>query len=171
MSASDESSTNVLPHVRDSLLVRAARLTVVRGPDAGLERRFASPNISDPRIFDWNDSTTWISHVTGAAIDLTLRRIGSGEHLYMGGIFDDPSDNSTTDHYEGVSIALGMSAHEARCNRRLLYWSMLREGFSGLPSEWWHYDFGDQLWAKNRPRVFADEAGITAFYGPMPPPE
>jgi transcriptional regulator with PAS, ATPase and Fis domain len=45
MSASDESSTNVLPHVRDSLLVRAARLTVVRGPDAGLERRFASPNL------------------------------------------------------------------------------------------------------------------------------
>ena len=24
---------------------------------------------------------------------------------------------------------------------------MLDAGFSNLPSEWWHYDFGDQLWA------------------------
>ncbi|MFO6088788.1 hypothetical protein ACLBTQ_28855, partial [Pseudomonas aeruginosa] len=23
----------------------------------------------------------------------------------------------------------------------------LHAGFSNLPSEWWHYDFGDQLWA------------------------
>lgn len=134
-------------------------------------RRFAFPYISDPRTFDWNDSTTWISHITGAAIDLTLRRIGSGELLYMGGVFDDPSDVSTTAHYEGVSVALGMSAHEARRNRRLLFWAMHREGFSSLPSEWWHYDFGDQLWAKNRGRIVADETGLTAFYGPMKSPE
>ncbi len=34
-----------------------------------------------------------------------------------------------------------------RDHRRLLYHAMLDAGFSNLPSEWWHYDFGDQLWA------------------------
>lgn len=134
-------------------------------------RAFAFPYISDPRTFDWNDSTTWISHITGAAIDLTLRRRASGEWLYMGGVFDDPSDVSTTAHYEGVSTTLGMSAEDARRNRRLLFWAMHREGFSSLPSEWWHYDYGDQLWAKNRPRVVDGEAPLLAFYGPVPAPE
>lgn len=142
-------------------------------PDGTMEdwRAFAFPYISDPRTFDWNDSTTWISHITGAAIDLTLRRRATGELLYMGGVFDDPSDVSTTAHYEGVSVRLGMSAEEARRNRRLLFWAMHREGFSSLPSEWWHYDYGDQLWAKNRPRIVPEDAGIVAFYGPMPSPE
>ena len=32
-------------------------------------------------------------------------------------------------------------------NRRLLYSVMHEAGFTNLPSEWWHYDAGDQLWA------------------------
>ncbi|MFO6135399.1 hypothetical protein ACLBVR_26025, partial [Pseudomonas aeruginosa] len=31
--------------------------------------------------------------------------------------------------------------------QRRPYHAMLDAGFSNLPSEWWHYDFGDQLWA------------------------
>ncbi|WP_243737176.1 M15 family metallopeptidase [Halomonas ventosae] len=29
----------------------------------------------------------------------------------------------------------------------MLYHAMRGAGFSNLPSEWWHYDFGNQLWA------------------------
>ena len=37
---------------------------------------------------------------------------------------------------------------EARANRRLLHWLMVAEGFAGHPDEWWHFSYGDQLWAK-----------------------
>lgn len=34
-----------------------------------------------------------------------------------------------------------------RDNRRLLYKIMTEAGFTNLPSEWWHYDYGDRFWA------------------------
>lgn len=122
--------------------------------------------ISRPDGFDRDNPTTWVSHVTGAAVDLTLRFVETGEHLYMGGLFDDPSEISHTDYFERPGAPAGASADEARRNRRLLFWSMAREEFACLPAEWWHYDFGDQLWAKNR-RWLKPQAGrTTAWYGP-----
>ena len=41
-----------------------------------------------------------------------------------------------------------MSDEEARTNRRLLYWVMTEAGFANNPTEWWHYSWGDQLWAR-----------------------
>ena len=38
-------------------------------------------------------------------------------------------------------------AEEARANRRLLHWLMTEEGFAGHPDEWWHFSWGDQMWA------------------------
>jgi len=29
-----------------------------------------------------------------------------------------------------------------------LHWVMTEEGFAGHPDEWWHFSWGDQLWAK-----------------------
>ena len=29
----------------------------------------------------------------------------------------------------------------------LLYWLMMDAGFANHPNEWWHYSFGDQMWA------------------------
>ena len=34
-----------------------------------------------------------------------------------------------------------------RDNRRLLFGVMTKAGFTNLPSEWWHYDYGDRFWA------------------------
>ena len=39
------------------------------------------------------------------------------------------------------------SDQEARANRRLLHWLMVEEGFAGHPEEWWHFSWGDQMWA------------------------
>jgi D-alanyl-D-alanine dipeptidase len=47
------------------------------------------------------------------------------------------------------------SDEEARANRRLLHWVMAEEGFAGHPDEWWHFSFGDQLWAKLEGRPVA----------------
>ena len=87
-------------------------------------------------------------HATGAAVDLTIRTL-AGEPLFMGTIFDDVTAISHTDAYErAANPRLSFSDQEARANRRLLYWLMAEQGFCNNPTEWWHYSFGDQMWAK-----------------------
>jgi D-alanyl-D-alanine dipeptidase len=86
-------------------------------------------------------------HSTGGAVDLTLRWRG-GEALFMGSLFDDPSPISHTAHFETAAGRLSFSDEEARANRRLLYWLMREAGFASNPSEWWHFSYGDQMWAQ-----------------------
>jgi len=86
-------------------------------------------------------------HSTGAAVDLTLVFRETRQPLYMGGIFDDLTPTAWTDGYEHTTSA-SMSDEEARANRRLLYWAMTEAGFASNPTEWWHYSWGDQLWAR-----------------------
>lgn len=88
-------------------------------------------------------------HSTGGAIDLTIRWRG-GEHLWMGSLFDDASTLAHTAQFEGdaTDAAFSFSNEEARSNRRLLYWLMRDAGFASNPTEWWHFSFGDQMWAQ-----------------------
>ncbi len=86
-------------------------------------------------------------HSTGGAMDLTLVFSETKQPLFMGGIFDDVTEDAWTDAYEHRPI-VSMSDEEARANRRLLYWAMAEQGFANNPTEWWHYSWGDQLWAK-----------------------
>lgn len=86
-------------------------------------------------------------HSTGGAVDLTLVFRETRQPLYMGGIFDDLTPTAWTDGYERVAT-MSMSDDEARTNRRLLYWAMSEEGFANNPTEWWHYSWGDQMWAR-----------------------
>lgn len=117
-----------------------------------LTRQFVSPPSSDPRAPS--------PHLTGGAVDVTLCD-AQGRWLDMGSRFDEVGPRSFSAHYE--TAATGDSATLAiRDRRRLLHGAMLAAGFSNLPSEWWHYDYGDQLWAwhHNQPQ---------AFYGPTAP--
>jgi D-alanyl-D-alanine dipeptidase len=88
-------------------------------------------------------------HNTGSAIDLTIRHVPTGEHLHMGSIFDDVTRIAHTDWFESASVSSNesYSDQEARANRRLLYWLMIEAGFVNYPNEWWHYSWGDQMWA------------------------
>jgi D-alanyl-D-alanine dipeptidase len=86
-------------------------------------------------------------HSTGGAVDLTVRYKHSGQPLFMGGLFDDVTDVAWTDAFERKPI-VSMSDEEARANRRLLYWVMAEQGFANNPTEWWHYSWGDQMWAR-----------------------
>jgi D-alanyl-D-alanine dipeptidase len=88
-------------------------------------------------------------HSTGGAIDLTIRWRG-GDPLWMGSLFDDASEIAHTAHFEGVATdaAFSFSAEEARANRRLLYWLMREAGYASNPNEWWHFSYGDQMWAQ-----------------------
>lgn len=86
-------------------------------------------------------------HATGGVVDLTLRRNGTREELYMGGPFDGVTELSFVDYFEkeGERRPLSEREKEARANRRILYWAMTEAGFTVNPNEWWHYGFGDQL--------------------------
>ena len=141
--------------------------------DIAIAIEIVADYISDPSDFKPSDPLTWISHITGAAIDLTLRRRDNGEHLFMGSVFDDPSDVSSADYFEKPEHRTGSASDiEAMRNRRILYHAMIGHGFSNFPSEWWHFDWGDQLWMKNRPRNAPDESmPPAAWYGPAREPE
>jgi D-alanyl-D-alanine dipeptidase len=99
-------------------------------------------------------------HATGAAVDLTIRWKG-GDPLWMGSLFDDASPLAHTARFETETCAeaFSFSNEEARANRRLLYWLMVDAGFASNPSEWWHFSFGDQMWAKLRNEPEALYAG------------
>lgn len=90
-------------------------------------------------------------HSTGAAADLTIRRCDSGKELYMGSIVDDVTEVAHTDYFEKLlqtDRQLSFSEVEAMKNRRLIYWVLTEHGFANNPTEWWHYSYGDQMWAK-----------------------
>jgi D-alanyl-D-alanine dipeptidase len=90
-------------------------------------------------------------HSTGGAVDLTICWKG-GDPLWMGSLFDDASPLAHTARFETEISpdAFSFSDEEARTNRRLIYWLMLDAGFASNPSEWWHFSFGDQIWARLR---------------------
>ncbi|MBK9204245.1 MAG: D-alanyl-D-alanine carboxypeptidase family protein [Candidatus Obscuribacter sp.] len=125
---------------------------------------YASHYCSNPQKYNESDSRTWPTHATGAAVDLTLKQLGSDSQLYMGGIFDDDSKISHTAYYESVKDS-STSALEARRNRRLLYWAMQKAGFSNYPYEWWHYDYGNQLWLLNQKKNKLISPKAKAWYG------
>ncbi|THD42740.1 MAG: peptidase M15D vanX D-ala-D-ala dipeptidase [Bradyrhizobium sp.] len=87
-------------------------------------------------------------HSTGGAVDLTLSMSRNSEPLYMGSIFDDVTDLAHTDFFEVRPELISYSDIEARQNRRLLYWVMAEAGFANNPNEWWHFSWGDQMWAR-----------------------
>ena len=89
------------------------------------------------------DPATPPPHSTGAAVDLTLSS-SEGTPLEMGGEIDAIGAISEPEHYAGQEDP------DARCwhqRRQLLADVMDASGFAQHPNEWWHYSFGDQLWA------------------------
>lgn len=132
---------------------------------------FAGRYCSDPRKFNPDDWQTWPTHSTGGAVDLTMRRKKTGELAFMGGIFDDASPLSSTIFYENrPESEMSASDLEARRNRRLLFWAMNSAGFGNYQNEWWHYDFGTQMWAKKLSRINPKLGSLKAFYGTMSAP-
>jgi len=100
-------------------------------------------------------------HLTGGAVDVTLCD-SDGLPLPMGTQFDEAVPDSHSAAYEGRN-GLSGSQRDARDNRRLLYHAMADQGFTNLPSEWWHFDYGDQLWAHYQGQQGLDTAPM---YGP-----
>lgn len=99
-------------------------------------------------------------HTTGGAVDVTLLD-KDGNELRMGTSFDAFSDKTHTAFFENQEDI------EVRNNRRLLYNVMINAGFTNLPSEWWHYDYGDQIWAfyAGKPAIYRGVFTQEEIYG------
>ena len=89
------------------------------------------------------DPATPPPHSTGAAVDLTLSS-SDGTPLAMGGEIDAIGAVSEPQHYSGREDPEARRWHQ---RRQLLAEVMGAAGFAQHPNEWWHYSFGDQLWA------------------------
>ena len=94
-------------------------------------------------------------HSTGAAIDLTLTD-GSGQVVNMGSEIDEISPQSYPNHFADNPESSAQYYHQ---NRQLLRSAMSAAGFFQHPNEWWHFSFGDQLWA------YQKGSGAIAQYG------
>ena len=81
------------------------------------------------------------AHTTGGAIDLTIAG-PDGKELEMGTAFDAFTDKTETIWHETHD-----TDDEVRKNRRMLYHIMISAGFTNIPSEWWHYEYGDRNWS------------------------
>ena len=64
----------------------------------------------------------------------------------MGCEFDEFTDRAWANYYEPDSKWDDVN-EEAMNNRRMLHNVMLEVGFTAFPSEWWHFDYGDEKWA------------------------
>ncbi|MEA5487519.1 MULTISPECIES: M15 family metallopeptidase [Pseudanabaena] len=82
-------------------------------------------------------------HSTGAAIDVTLFD-AQGLEVNLGSPIDEISDRSLPNYFATSSDKQEMEFH---CDRQLLNEVMNRSGLVRHPNEWWHFSYGDQLWA------------------------
>ncbi len=86
-------------------------------------------------------------HSTGGAVDLTLSSL-EGLPLKMGGEIDAIGEISHPNYYSSNNSLVFDPEHVTWNKRRcLLSEVMIANGFVQHPNEWWHFSYGDQLWA------------------------
>ncbi len=90
-----------------------------------------------------HDPKTPPPHSTGAAIDVTLFDAQDRE-VNLGSPIDEISDRSLPNYFANSSDAKEMEFHR---DREFLNQVMTHSGFQRHPNEWWHFSYGDQLWA------------------------
>lgn len=90
-------------------------------------------------------------HQTGGAVDVTLCDADEVE-LLMGTHVQEFSANTP-------SFRRGLPP-EIIQNRAILHKAMQSAGFANFPGEWWHFSYGDQMWAAYHKKPHA-------IYGPV----
>jgi len=86
-------------------------------------------------------------HSTGGALDVCLSDKG-GNLVEMGSMVDQMDETSNPYFYANIK---NEEAIIWNSRRNLLREIMTKFGFAQHPNEWWHFSYGDQLWAwKNK---------------------
>ena len=74
-------------------------------------------------------------HTRGSTVDLTLIK-KDGSFVDMGGTFDLFSEISHPDYKK--------LTRQQKKNRKILHDAMIKAGFKGIDSEWWHFTLKDE---------------------------
>ena len=86
-------------------------------------------------------------HSTGGALDVCFSD-KDGNLIEMGSTFDQMDETSNPNFYANLK---NEEAIIWNSRRNLLRETMTKFGFAQHPNEWWHFSYGDQLWAwKNK---------------------
>ena len=88
------------------------------------------PDLDKSDLVNGGYIATKSSHSRGSTVDLTLIK-KDGSFVDMGGTFDLFSEISHPDYKK--------LTREQKKNRKILYNAMIKAGFSGIDSEWWHF--------------------------------
>ncbi len=106
------------------------------------------------------DPLTPPPHSTGGAIDLTLYHV-NGNEIDMGGNIDEISEISSPTYYENEVVLNTFPRARLFNERRMLLAKVMTSvGFVQHPNEWWHFSYGDQLWAWKKHSLFAIYGGV-----------
>ena len=89
------------------------------------------------------DSNCPPPHSTGGALDVCLSD-KEGNLVEMGSKVDQMDETSNPDFYENIKDEEAIIWNS---RRKLLRGIMTKFGFAQHPNEWWHFSYGDQLWA------------------------
>lgn len=89
------------------------------------------PMVDKSLLFEQGYIYARSSHSRGSTVDLTLVEERTGKELDMGSPFDWFGEES----HPNFRCRLYMQS----CNRLLLRDAMVRHGFAGIDSEWWHF--------------------------------
>ena len=119
--------------------------------NASFENRKSYPSILNKVEKFWAypsyDSSCPPPHSTGAALDVCLSD-KEGNLVEMGSLVDQMDETSNPDFYENIEDEEAIIWNG---RRKLLREIMTKFGFVQHPNEWWHFSYGDQLWAwKNK---------------------
>ncbi len=104
-----------------------------------------NPGISDEealehaRDFVSDPDITLPPHVCGAAVDVEIIDASTGKYLDFGTAIGDDNEKSF--------LYCPDLTEEQKANRLMLVKAMLDAGLASCMTEWWHFSYGDQLWA------------------------
>lgn len=97
------------------------------------------------------------NHHCGGAVDVTLC-FSNGELLDMG--TDYPSEPASVEIQSKYPMECSSLSTTQIENRKILRDALVDAGFVWYPGEWWHYCYGDRMWAVYTGRE-------ECFYGPV----
>ena len=102
------------------------------------------PNLSEEETINKtqsqiaNPQAGFGGHQTGGAVDISLCN-DQGQDLDMGTAYGEHNHTTFTQNKN--------LNKEQQQNRKILFDAMTAAGFTNYPAEWWHYSYGDRMWA------------------------
>lgn len=105
--------------------------------DATEMKPYYYPDVDKSELFTLGYIAEKSAHSRGAAVDLTIVDMMSGQELDMGSAFDFFGEVSHSEHTEGLT-------KEQINNRRILRKAMTENGFKPLAEEWWHFSLENE---------------------------